>query len=144
MPIMPESDKKEIIKRASFLKRKGYHIGKPDDYSVDFFNEKKSTRISMFYERYDEHCDVSIRFLDTKDSFYMGWFAFCEKDKKIDVFERKVDRILYLVDFMKKSFNKITSLEYCKSIQAEIDELFEKNHPELNIVNGLVLGCKDK
>ena len=128
---MPENDKKEIIKRASFLKRKGYHIGKPDDYSVDFFNEKKNIRISMFYERYDEHCDVSIRFLKEHESYYASWFAFFANSKKKVDFYRKVDRIIYLLKFVEKNYKNLIDLEYCRLTQAEMSKQLKKEHPEL-------------
>ncbi len=122
---MTEAERKMILERGKFLEEKGY-IAKPDDYGVDYFNGE--IKIMAYYERYENSSGVDIKFPGNYH-FQLGWIALVREaldTKGMGVLEK----ILALMDFLERNFEKVIAYEYCDESYLMVDEYIEKKRRE--------------
>lgn len=73
MPVINDYEKKLILKNTEFLFKKGFIIIDEDSYCLIYSNGK--VKFSIFYERYEEASDISVKFIKENESFSVGWIS---------------------------------------------------------------------
>lgn len=120
MPKMSRDEQKQILDRAGFFKTKGYKLVSQDDYSIYFINDK--IEFIIYYGRYDEDRDISIRFLDKNGIYSVGWLAFFSEGKKNDEELSKLQEILRSLEFIENNYDKAICYEEYEKTEKLIEE----------------------
>ena len=107
--LMSESDKMQIKNRGGFLIRKGYRVS-TGEYSVTFDNGQM--KIDVFYERYDNHQDILLKFPNRK-SYYLHFFVYI-----VEKIELKgttpLQKLLAYMDYLEKNYDNLMNEQYCE------------------------------
>lgn len=107
--LMSESDKLQIKNRGMFLIRKGYRVS-TGQYGVTFDNGQM--QIDVFYERYDNHQDILLKFPNRK-SYYLHFFVYI-----VEKIELKgtmpLQKLLIYMDYLEKNYDNLMNEQYCE------------------------------
>lgn len=127
----------DIIKqKASFLETKGFSVMDVSEFIISY-NRQNSCSIRIYYGRYDDLPEVSVRFENKglkPEQYSLGWFINLKKleagDK--DIFQKeglKVDKltaIFSLLEYLEDNFDDITNVDFCRVTNNKINENFER------------------
>lgn len=132
--LMSEADKMRIKAKGTFLIRKGYRV-RTDAYGVEFDNGQMT--ISVFYERYDNHQDILLKF-PNRNSFYLHFMALV-----LGQLETKnktpIEILLMYMEYLERNYDKLMNEQYCeqcmdlvwKEINRKQRERMEENMQEV-------------
>lgn len=122
MPVINDYEKKLILKNTEFLFKKGFIIIDEDSYCLIYSNGK--VNFSIFYERYEEASDISVKFIKENESFSVGWISrIMDKNKQVN-YKQKMENIFYLLKFIEQNYNSVTNIHVCKRVMGEVEKLF--------------------
>ena len=117
--LMSETDKMQIKSRGRFLIKRGYRAT-TDQYGVEFDNGVM--KISVFYERYENHQDILLKFPDRK-SYYLHFFVLLIE--KLDLRgTTPIQKLLAYMDYLERNYDNLMNREYC-------DKCMEIVHKEM-------------
>lgn len=117
--LMSETDKMQIQSRGMFLTKRGYRATS-NQYGVKFDNGVM--KISVFYERYENHQDILLKFPDRK-SYYLHFFVLLIE--KMDLRgTTSIQKLLAYMDYLERNYDNLMNREYC-------DKCMEIVHKEM-------------
>lgn len=107
--LMSDMEKMQIKSRGVFLTRRGYRVSS-DQYGVRFDNGVM--RIDVFYERYENHQDILLKFPNRK-SYYLHFFVLIIE--KADLRGRTpIQVLLAYMDYLERNYDNLMKEEYCE------------------------------
>ena len=113
--LMSESDKLKIKNRGRFLIQKGYRVS-TGQYDVTFHNGLME--IVVFYERYDNHQDILIKF-PNRGVCYLHFIAL--KLGKVNVKDKTpIETLLVYMDYLERYYDKLMNQEYCEKCMEQV------------------------
>jgi len=146
MSIMSDSDRAQLLEDAGFLLDKGYVLKKSDEYGFDLIRE--NMMFSIYYERYEDRGEISIRFLQENKIFHVSWLAhILDKDTNDSLhraIERKrenipfnqgvtkikkqssLDKLKKLLMLVKDNYNNLLDIDFCRTIKEESTALYQQ------------------
>ncbi len=122
--LMSQMDKMQIKNRGMFLVQKGYKVS-TGQYGVTFDNGQM--KIDVFYERYENHQDILLKFPSRK-GYYLHFFAL--RIEKIDVRNTTpLQKLLAYMDYLERNYDNLMNEEYCEQcmeiVRQEMETLIE-------------------
>ena len=107
--LMSDMEKMQIKSRGVFLTRRGYRVSS-DQYGVRFDNGVM--RIDVFYERYENHKDILLKFPSRK-GYYLHFFVLIIE--KADLRGRTpIQVLLAYMDYLERNYDNLMKEEYCE------------------------------
>lgn len=124
-----------IKKKAKFLDTKGFTVVEVTEFIITY-SRKDSCSIIIYYGRYDDNPEVSVRFENkgsTPEQYSLGWFRNLKKFEagEKDIFEKdgakvgKLAAIFSLLEYLEDNFDDVTSLDFCRVAIKKINENLE-------------------
>ena len=107
--IMSQTDKARIQSRGLFLTRRGYRVN-TDQYDVTYKNGEME--ICVFYERYDNHQDILLKFPDRK-AYYLHWMVLVLEEPNTTNLA-PIDLLLLYMDYLERNYDNLMKQEYCE------------------------------
>ena len=135
--LMSESDKMQIKNRGIFLVQKGYRVS-TDEYGVNFDNGRM--KIDVFYERYENHQDILLKFPSRK-GYYLHFFAL--RIEKMDLRNATPLQMLFAyMDYLERNYDNLMNEEYCEQCMEIVRQDME-TLIEVPIYNNISTGEKE-
>lgn len=107
--LMSNMDKMRIKSKGMFLTGRGYRVS-TDQYGVTFTNGEME--IAVFYERYENHQDILLKFPSRK-SYYLHFFVLVKE--KIDLSKATpIQMLLTYMNYLEKNYDNLMNEEYCE------------------------------
>ena len=116
--LMSQTDKARIQSRGLFLTRKGYRVS-TNPYGVDFDNGQM--KICVFYERYDNHQDILLKFPNRK-GYYLHWMVLVLEEPNTKNLA-PIDLLLLYMDYLERNYDNLMNQEYCEQ---NMEKVWEK------------------
>jgi len=118
MPAINGLEQREILERTDFLGEQGYHLTDRSLQGFSFSDGKIC--FNIFYERRVDASDVTVKFMRENENFSVGWLSrMMDGNKNVDI-HNKLNNVLYLLDFIKNNFIKITDYNFCKKTMQDV------------------------
>ena len=120
--VMSEYEKQEIVRYASFLEDKGYTKNIKNNHLIVYSGQE--IEIIIAFEPYDDECDVCIKFEKENEVYSIGWIACVRENLSVNPYQR-LETIMSLLSFVKKKYNTITDINYCRESRKLVNEFIE-------------------
>lgn len=131
-----------IKQKAQFLEQKGFILSEIDEYTIVYAHKRKDIKVDIYWGRYTDFAEVGVRFKKPSGSwehFAMSWFRIIKKieagesydsivvtNPYINNEEGKLERILYLLEFLEENFDEFMNIQYCRKAEKKVNEYIEK------------------
>ena len=119
---MTVSDKEQILAFSEFLSKLGYKqvIG---SFSIDYISE--AINIILSFDPCNEMSDIYIKFKKENELYSIGWIS-SVRDNVSPNTGNKVEDILILLNYLRKSYNKLTNIQYCRESEKLIENFIAR------------------
>ena len=120
---MSDSDRKKILEAGKFLEELGYEV-EIGEYSVIYNNG--IIRFDADFERYENVCDLDIKFVEQNKHFIIGWIWVVRNGNQYITTGECADKIIMLMEYLKNNYEKVTDIEWCEESREMINTFFER------------------